>query len=101
MYIIYSSDAAISNGLQRAKHSTADLNASSSVATYTHTHTHTDLRMHPGGANPLEITKKEGAAVDLTGPEAKGLEGVPGRIRKLRGKRRRTLDLETMIFHFR
>ena len=32
MYIIYSSDAAISNGLQRTKHSTADLNASSSVA---------------------------------------------------------------------
>jgi hypothetical protein len=57
--------------------------------------------MHPGGANPVEMTKKEGAAVDLTGPEAKGLEGVPGRIRKLRGKRRRTLDLETMIFHFR
>jgi hypothetical protein len=51
------------------------------------------------------MTKKEGAAVDQPEPEdpveAKGLGGVPERIRELRGKMRRTLNLETMICHFR
>ena len=73
--------------------------------TNTHAHTHTHLRMHRGGANQVEMTKKEGAAVGQNGPEepvgAKGLGGVPERIRELRGKMKRTLNLERMICHFR